>query len=257
MADTSPTTRPDTIDCPAGVYRRRVQLIAAPGAVRAGLEDEYHAMRLVLHHDGARVTGIDAGFPRFPVSTCPGATLLLRELIGLPLATYPQRRFATIDPRQHCTHLYHLALLALAHAHRGGMRRYDVAVPSDRKPPVSASLHRDGVLVHRWQIEDGAIRAPAELAGQPVLQGFSRWAAAHFDTEAFEAAMVLHNGIFVSGAGHQWEAIPRSGPRVAKFPEMLGACYSYQPVRVEQGSYVSGSERDTTSPDTPLLADFD
>ena len=51
-------------------------------------------------------------------------------------------------------------------------------------------------------------------------------------------------------------ARPRS-PRAADFPELLGACYSYQPVRVQQGVYHPDSPRDTTPPDVPLLADLE
>lgn len=239
-----------------GVYRRRIRLIAAPGTVRAALEDTAHAMRLVLSHDGVRVTGVEPRFTRIPLTTCPGAAEPVRALVGLPLAAFPEKRFATIDPRLNCTHLYHLALLALAHARRSGTRQYDVAVPCDRSAPVQASLHRDGALVHRWQLHGGAILAPDELAGRPVLQGFSRWAAAHFDAEAFEAAMVLHNGIFVSGAGH-WRAVTPRRLRPSDYPELLGACFSYQPVRAQDGVYIPDSPRDTTPPDVALLADFD
>jgi hypothetical protein len=239
-----------------GVYRRRIRLIAAPGTVRAALEDTAHAMRLVLRHDGARVTGIEPRFTRIPLTTCAGAAEPLRALVGLPLASYPEKRLATLDPRLNCTHLYHLALLALAHASRNGTRQYDVAVPCDRSAPVWASLHRDGAIVHHWQIEGGGILAPAALAGRPVLQGFSRWAAAHFDAETFEAAIVLHNGIFVSGAGH-WETTKPRSLRASDYPELLGACFSYQPVRVQDGVYIPDSPRDTTPPDVPLLVDFE
>lgn len=239
----------------SGVYRRRIRLIAAPGSVRAALEDTAHAMRLVLCHDGARVTGVEPLFTRIPLTTCAGAVEPLRALAGLPLTSYPEKRFDTVDPRLNCTHLYHLALLALAHASRSGTRQYDVAVPCDRSAPVQASLHRDGTLVHCWQLEGGTILAPAELAGRPVLQGFSRWAAAYFDAEAFEAAMVLHNGIFVSGAGH-WETLTPRSLRASDYPELLGACFSYQPVRVQDGVYLPDSPRDTSPPDVPLLADF-
>lgn len=61
-----------------GVFRRRIRLIATAGRVRAAFEDVAHAMRLVLEHDGERITGITPEFRRVPLNVCPGAAGPLR-----------------------------------------------------------------------------------------------------------------------------------------------------------------------------------
>ena len=76
-----------------GIFRRRLRLIAEAGQVRAGLEDTNHAMRLVLRHDGERVTDVEPRMTRIPVSTCPGAAGPLRAFVGLPLRLAGQNGF--------------------------------------------------------------------------------------------------------------------------------------------------------------------
>lgn len=239
-----------------GIFRRRLRLIAEAGQVRAALEDTNHAMRLVLRHDGERVTDVEPRMTRIPVSTCPGAAGPLRAFIGLPLAPYPLRSSEVVSARANCTHLHHLTLLAMAHALRGGVREYDVEVPDEHPAPVWASVRRDGMEIHRWRTFEGSIVGPDELAGLPLSAGIARWAAERFEGDALEAALVFANAYVVSFS-RRYEVNAYAGQRAAAYGQMSGKCYGYQPEVVSQGGVYFPNAIDTTSPHTPLLADLD
>lgn len=239
-----------------GVFRRRLRLQAELGRVQAALEDTSHAMRITLQHDDERVTGIESRMTRIPMSTCPGAADPLRAFVGLPLAPYPSRPSAAVDARANCTHLHHLALLAMAHAGRGGSRQYDIAIPDEHPDPVWSAVARDGTEVHRWRTFDGSILEPAPYAGLPLLRGFARWAPHRFDGDELEAAFVLCNSYLVSFA-RRYDTAAWAGERAGGHAHMIGKCYSYQPEVVAQAFYLTNASRDTTAEDTPLLADFD
>lgn len=240
----------------AGALRRRIRLVAAPGAVRAGIEDAYHSFRLVLRHDGARILALEPGFRRVPLTTCPGAGAPLQRFIGTALDTPGAELVAREDPRGHCTHLHDLTILAMAHARRGGARQYDVAVPDEADGPVWSTLHRDGVEVLRWRTLDARIVEPGPLEGRPLLRGFARWATATFDGDALEAAFVLHKGYFVSRA-RPWNVEASAGRPVAHHTIMRGACFSYSEPQMSVAIRNTGTSIDTSDAATPLLADFD
>lgn len=240
-----------------GVFRRRIRLIAAPGAVRAALEDVAHAMRLVLRHDGGRITAIEPEFRRIPLTTCGGAADPLRAFVGLPLATPLRRLLAEHNPRAHCTHIYDLAQLAMAHALRGGVRQYDVEVPDEHPGPVWARLLRDGTEVYRWQVFEGRILAPEPLAGRPLVKGFSLWAYELFgaDPEALEAAMVFSKGYLVSSS-RRYDMSRYVGRSASEAHTMRGACHSYSEPAVFQAVTIGGTHRDLTDVGDELLGDF-
>ena len=239
-----------------GVFRRRLRLIAEPGRVRVGLEDTNHAMRLVLRHDGERVTDIEPGMTRIPMSTCPGAAVPLRAFVGMPLAPYPRRPSAVANPRANCTHLHHMALLAIAHARRTGTRQYDIEVPDEHPDPVWSVVRRDGVEMHRWRTFGGTIVAPDAVAGLPLREGFARWIVERFAGDDLEAAFVLGNAYLVSLA-RRFDMEAWVGEQPVGHGHMVGKCFGYQPDVVPHGVYLANTTRDTTAADTPLLADFD
>ncbi|HLS80880.1 MAG TPA: DUF2889 domain-containing protein [Steroidobacter sp.] len=249
------TTNRRNVDFGHGVFRRRLRLIAAAGRVCAGLEDSHHAMRLVLRHDGERVTDIESSMTRMPMSTCPGAAAPLLAFIGMSLAPYPQRPSALVDSRANCTHLHHMALLAIAHAQRTGTRQYDIEVPDEHPGPVWSVVRRDGLEVHRWRTCNNRIVEPDAFAGLPMQKGFARWAAERFDGDDLEAAFVLSNAYLVSHA-RRFDVGAWAGEQAVAHDSMVGKCYGYQPAVVKRGVYVANASRDTTAADTPLLADF-
>lgn len=240
-----------------GLFRRRIRLIAEPGQVRAALEDVAHAMRLVLRHDGTRITAIEPDFRRIPLTTCPGAAEPLRAFAGTPLATPMRRMFGEHNPRAHCTHIYDLALLAMAQALRGGVRQYDVEVPDEHPGPAWSRVLRDGIEIHRWQTFEARIVAPEALFGRPLIKGFTLWAYERFgaDAEALEAAMVFHKGYLVSGS-RRYDVDAYAGRRAADAGVLRGACHSYSEPTVFRAVTIGGTHRDLTDAGEALLADF-
>lgn len=238
-----------------GVFRRRLRLIAEPGQVRVGLEDANHAMRMVLRHDGQRVTDVESRMTRIPMTGCAGAAEPVRAFIGAPLAPYPVRPSAVVSARANCTHLHHMALLAIAHAGRTGTRQYDVEVPDEHPDPVWSVVRRDGMEIHRWQTFAGAIVGPAALAGLPLVGGVARWAPERYCGDELEAAFVLGNAYQVS-LSRRYDTNAWAGEQAAGHSHMTGKCYGYQPEVVRHVTYLA-CVVDTTPPDTPLLADFD
>src|SRR3546814_15101952 len=54
---------------PAGLHRI-IRLHAIDGEVRGALEDDFHHFRVLIRHDGARVTNVEATALRQPFSRC-------------------------------------------------------------------------------------------------------------------------------------------------------------------------------------------
>lgn len=239
----------------AGALRRRIRLLATDGVVNAGVEDQYHSFRLMLRHDGARITSIEPRFLRVPLTTCPSAEAPLRGFVGLALNTSWRELVGQHNPRQHCTHLFDLTVLAMTHALRGGERTYDVAVPDEYPDAVWSTVHRDGALVLRWKTFKGTILEPEALADRPLLRGFSIWANAAFDHDELEAALVLHKGYFVSRA-RPWNVEAQAGRTVSHHTMMRGACHSYSEPQISVAVRTGGTTVDTSDPATPLLADM-
>ena len=238
-----------------GALRRRVRLVAEPGAVRAGVEDAYHSFRLALHHDGSKITAVVPRFLRVPLTTCPGAEAPLRRLVGLALDTPWAKLAMTEDPRANCTHLLDLASLAMAHALRGGERDYEVRVPDEHPGPVWTTLHRDGIELLRWQTFKARILSPGPFAGKPLLRGFSRWANAELAGDDLEAALVLHKAYFVSRA-RPWNVEDGAGKPVSHHVMMRGACHSYSEPQMSVAIRNHDNVIDTSDPAVPLVADL-
>ncbi|MBY0421071.1 MAG: DUF2889 domain-containing protein, partial [Parvularculaceae bacterium] len=84
-------------------FRRRIQIEPEEGRVAAAVEDDFHAMAVVLRHDGRVATSVEALMDRAPWTTCPGAPAALkRSFEGAALSAFP----ALGGKTQHCTHLY-------------------------------------------------------------------------------------------------------------------------------------------------------
>src|SRR5688572_29147182 len=98
-----------------GSYRRRVHLVAAERSVTAALEDDFHHFTMRVEHDGTVVTAVRAEALRHPFTTCPGAVDELEHLTGAPLSPslIALQKYANV--REHCTHLFELTSLAIAH----------------------------------------------------------------------------------------------------------------------------------------------
>jgi hypothetical protein len=111
--------------------------------VVASLDDDFHEMTCHLSHDDRIVTDVTAETLRIPTSACPGAAAVLRELIGVPLDIDMAVLYGDGRPRRHCTLLFDLAALAIAHAGRsleqidkaiilsGNVRDYSLGIPDE------------------------------------------------------------------------------------------------------------------------------
>jgi len=248
---------------PTGPFRRRIRIAARPGVVTADLEDDFHHFGVELHHDGELVVSMDASAPRYPWSTCPSAGTVLRELHGAPLSPRVTAAAEHSDPRAHCTHLFDLAALAMAHAARdtAGRCQYDAEIPTvDDAGRASVRLWRDRIPVHTWTLafaRDGRRRVvdPEPFTVAPWHGGFMRWAEASFEPEAAEAAIVLRRACEIGlGRGMDLEAYATAG---GLRPIMEGVCFSMQPERIERAVRMRGTIRDFAAAPDALLDDED
>lgn len=212
-----------------GVFRRRIRLTGTAGCVEAGLEDDFHAFTMTLHHDGSRVKSVSGEALRFPSHTCREAPGLLQSFAGR-LLTADHTQFRDYeDPTRHCTHLHDLLWLAAAQALRpSSTRQYDVAVPDLQDGVTTAEVTFDDTVAHRWTTDLLTIRAPENLAGSPLQKGFSRWASGRFAGDLLAAAFVLQMGIFVArGRRHDVETWRRNFTGVAAGTPAV--CHTFQP----------------------------
>ncbi|MDJ0865109.1 MAG: DUF2889 domain-containing protein [Myxococcota bacterium] len=234
-----------------GVYRRRIRLVAEPGAVVGELEDDFHHFRARIHHDGVRVTAAEGEALRFPWTSCPGATAPLRALEGMPLEN---RAEGHTDPRLQCTHLFDVTALAVAHAAAERTRRqYDVAVPDRRDGATRVELSRDGSPLLAWSLRGRRIREPEPWSGLTLAgREFHDWCRAHLDEDTLEAALVLRRASFIAmGRTHDFDAM--RGPQ--EFLALTaGSCHTFQPATAAAATRVRGTTRDFTHHREALLS---
>ena len=236
----------------SGLFRRRVCLRVASRHVTVELEDSNHAFRLVLRHDGERVTAIEPDYVRHPFTTCPESARHLAVLIDQRLDGTPFVR-RMIETRSSCTHVTDMTALALTHALEDGLvRLYDITVDDERDGRTRARVDCDGRTVHDWVCVGHAVVEPATHAGQPMMRGFHAWTQAAFPAEAFEAALMLQRGYFVAQSRRYVTEPEREHPAIGDgLPE--GVCYSYSTPVVQRARRIAGSKRDFTDDAGELL----
>jgi hypothetical protein len=200
-------------------YRRRFRIIPAADRVTTAMEDDYHCMVVTLHHDGTKVTQVDADLRRAPWTTCPGAPARLVETFaGVALADVAARG----EKQTNCTHLHDLAVLAAAHAGDSAPSQIDIYV-SDRDADGRnvAELHRNGGLAMRWEIDGFELVDPAEIAGMPLMK-LRPWIESLGPVDK-EAAKLLQWGAIVAHG----RAKPIADQSDAS--KMPPNCYTFQP----------------------------
>lgn len=236
----------------SGVFRRAIGLTAGGNQVVAEVEDTHHGFRVILGHDGKSVTSVQ-GIPlRIPTTHCGAAALALHALVGKGLTESLAPIYAAEPASHQCTHMFDLAALAIAHARRGGRRRYDVEVPDeDGEGSAWCAVSRDGRPVHRWRIRNRLIAEPSEFSGLPMLSGFIRAMSRRFSGDDLEAALVLQKGFFVSRA-RRWRIDMADGRGIAANRQMHDRCFAYQPHSRQHARHVD-STRDFTHRPEDLL----
>jgi len=234
----------------SGCYRREIRLLMhGASRVEAALEDDAHAFAVSLTHDGSHVTDIEARAVRYPLTTCNGATLALRSVIGAPLSQSIIDLKKHADARSNCTHLFDLAALAMAHAFRGEKECiYRMEVSDAVEGRQQATLDRGAGRVMTWSLLHGSIVDPERFAGQKVLGGFTRWATVTLAGEELEFALMLQRAFFVAMSRMYDMSAASHGP-ASEDPMPSGVCFSYSPGVAEKAWRLKDSRRDFT--DTP------
>ncbi|GLK46030.1 MULTISPECIES: DUF2889 domain-containing protein [Novosphingobium] len=227
----------------SGTYRRRLRFAAGTRTVHAQVDDTHHSYWLVLEHDNAQITGLEAGFNRAPTNMCPGSVTGLQSLVGARLDV-PMRELMTKLPQtSNCTHLVDLAFWSIAHIE--GSAVWEIEVPDQIDAPVWIGIGRDGTYIHRWQIADFRVVAPEEFAGKPLMSGFMRWAGEAFADFSLLAATMLQRGLFVArGRQHIVDHAPPTP--LASAEGMAGMCWSYSHDRLTHGTGSLDYVRDFT-----------
>jgi len=200
-------------------YRRRFIVMPEPGKVTAALEDDYHCMAVTLHHQGAVITTVDADFQRAPWTTCPGAPAKVKSTFeGVGLADAASRG----EKQSNCTHLHDLATLAAAHAGDASGLQYDILVSDIADGRNASEVWRDGVLIHRWEMEGGfVLTAPAAASGLNLMK-LRGWIET-LDGPEREAARLLQWGSIVAHG----RARPMAEQSDAS--KMPPNCFTFQP----------------------------
>lgn len=239
-----------------GIFRRRIRLVQQAQQVIGAVEDDFHAFVVIVTHDGTTVTGLDARAIRYPLTICSSAIEPLRVLSGVPLSPESRLLGSFADAHSHCTHLFDLAGLSIAHACRNEQQRqYDISIPDPESGRTHALLMVNGQERLRFQVSAEVIEAPIPFTGQNLGKGFSRWAQANLaDLELREAALVLQRGWFVSNGRRHREQISHATGAWSEIPP--GACYSHQPERIGKAARIH-SYRDFTQDESALLAFLD
>ena len=240
-----------------GIYRRRIVLRAQRDTASGWLEDDFHCFGASLRHDGERVVEIRGEAKRWPWTTCPGAIDPLQELTGAPLSTSLRALARGVDPRAQCTHLFDVALLAIAQAARGeGRRIYDIALPDRVAGCTQPTLMRDGKLALAWEIERGEIKSPAPYAGRALQGGrFNAWLDAQFEGDEAEAASVLRRACIIGiGRKYDFDQIPRAEAFARELG--AGACHTFGSTVLPNAERVVGSVRDFTDSSEAMLPEY-
>lgn len=228
----------------SGIFRRRMSLRVAGHRVAVDMEDDNHGFRVRLEHDGDRVTGLEIDAVRHPFNTCPEAIRLLQQrLLGLRLDEEEKTLRTRLVPGENCTHMYDMALIAMAHARDAeSCVIYDMEVEDECKGITTARVARDGQTIHTWKIGNHTLLAPAEHAGQPVMRGFYQWASRAFSGIPREAAMVLQRAYFVAQS-RRYSYAPAADHPATSDGMPRGSCYSYNAGAVERAHRSDGTIR--------------
>ncbi|HEX7858007.1 MAG TPA: hypothetical protein VF503_30365 [Sphingobium sp.] len=200
-------------------YRRRFLVTPAADRVTAALEDDYHCMAVTLVHDGQSVTAVEPVMERAPWTTCPGAPLkLVDTFTGVALADVAARG----EKQANCTHLHDLTLLAAAHWQDTEPTRYDIVVSDHENGRNAAEIHRNGTLVHHWEMAGGfEMIVPEAVAGQNLMK-LRGWIETLEPLEK-EAAKLLQWGSIVA------HGRARPLDQQSDASKMPPSCYTFQP----------------------------
>ena len=221
-------------------FRRAIAIHGRDGVVEAEMEDDFHRFGVTVRHDGLRALRIEARAHRYPWVTCQEAPAALTALEGVALSANPAALFSHADPRHHCTHLFELAALALAHAARGdGRRLYEAEVTDPEQGARAARLTQDGQLVMEWRLHDDRITAPPEYAGR-AAGSFRSGGLAALDPDLAERLLILRRVVQTAGGRAMNVDAYATAAAMGRPP----ACYSLQPAIAGRARRIPLTHRD-------------
>jgi hypothetical protein len=221
-------------------FKRAVRLESRKGEVEAEIEDDFHHFGVLLRHDGAEVTDVEAWAERFPWATCGGAAIAAKGFVGALLRPDPTWLYRHADAHLHCTHIFELTALALAQAAAGpGVRLYEAEVTDPVEGGRRARIWRDGALLMSCDLEGDVIIAPASLAGRSVFS-FRSHELSGLGRDQAELFLLLRRVSSASrGRRQDLDAIGHLG----RLPQTL-RCYSSRPEQVAGAVRIQGATRD-------------
>lgn len=209
----------------------------------AELEDDFHHFRVWLRHDRTRIVACGGESIRFPWTTCGAeAAGVVSRLEGLQLGSLT-KQLSTEQRYEHCTHMFDMAELAVAHASRAEeLRRYDVAVEVVREQgAVRAELSCAQNTAMTWELRNQVILAPDPFTNVQINE-LQQWVQQNLDAEIAEAALVLRRAVHVSfGKIYDW-----SYAKNAAQMNLPPTCYTFNPARASRAIAVQDHARDFT-----------
>jgi hypothetical protein len=209
-------------------YRRTIELRPAICVIEAEVEDYLHHFAVRLTHDGRRVIAAEATAMRSPWHTCPVGAAGLRALAGTELTVAAGHSSAWVaDRSDHCVHVLDLATLAAAHALDHDPTQYEILVAPAAERERVATMHRDGGLLLRWEMDGSTITGPGRFAGVSLDHGpFFAWMRAELEPDEYEPVVVMRRACHIGySRGTDLDAFQyASDTRPAD-----SSCYTFRP----------------------------
>jgi len=225
------------------VYRRRIELRPAAGAIEAEMEDWPHHFRLRITHDGCVVQRAEATAVRYPWSSCPLGAAGIASLAGLAIGDAVEPARWAPDRSAHCVHVFDLALLAVRHTADEGPTVYEAVLAPAAGPARRATLWRNGALVLSWSVEGDRITGTGPVTGLSLDRGpFLAWIRANLDAAGQEEATVLRRVCSI-GLSRAID-LDRFGAAGDVHPPDR-SCYTYRPEVAPVATRMRGSCRPT------------
>lgn len=214
----------------SGMFRRKILFLPlSDHLARVALEDDCHAVRIDVKHDGRSVIGVDANWHRHPTTACTGAIEAIRTLEGCPLTDNLLEITKSADPKLNCTHIFDIVALAITHITRRERRReYEITVPDTLAGAININFSVDGGLHQSWVIDDGKITSPPLMEERQIFGGLLRWAAESLSDSDFDAVFMIQHALFVAQS-RRFNLNAMAGDKPFYLKNMAGSCYAHQP----------------------------
>lgn len=240
-------------DYGSGCLRRKILLTRTPYGVLAEQEDDNHAFRIRLSITDNIVRDIDAETLRVPMSTCSGASVKLREIIGTTVTQNPRALGAEHNPKSHCTHLFDLAGLAICHHSKPVAQRcFDIVIQDEKEGVMHCAVSLNDKIIFDWQVKQQVINNEGPWKGVNVQKGFSAWVMDNLGGDEAEAALSLSRAYFIS-ITRRVLVEKNAGMAIANDLMPKGVCFTYSPPSVETAYRLHETTRDFTHTPEDML----